>query len=397
MSPDFPAEARLLAEELIRLRRTLHQHPELGNTLPFTQATVLDALADLPLEITTGQNLTSVVAVLRGALPGPTVLLRGDMDALPVREEAPLDFASTNGNMHACGHDMHTAGLVGAAKLLSAHRDALAGNVVFMFQPGEEGPGGARPMLDEGVLEAAGAPVDAAFAVHVMSGRHGIFSTRRGTLLAGGNVLTTTFHGKGGHGSAPENAIDPVPPLVEFCQALQVMTTRQFSALDPVVVTTTRLAAGEAINVIPPSASMGASVRTLSEQTTQAFPIKVRQLAESIATAHGATAEVSWEVVYPPTINDAGHADFAVDTLTELFGDDRVEVADIPLMGSEDFSFVLERVPGAFFILGATPPDLDPETAPPNHSSLVMFDDTLLADQAASLAALAFEHNSHTS
>lgn len=154
--PDFAAEARGLSDDLIALRRDLHRNPEIGNDLPATQARVLAALDGLPLEITTGRSLTSITAVLRGARPGPTVLLRGDMDALPVAEETGLDFASTNGAMHACGHDLHTAGLVGAARLLCAHQDELAGSVIFMFQPGEEGPGGAGPMIDEGVLDAAG-------------------------------------------------------------------------------------------------------------------------------------------------------------------------------------------------------------------------------------------------
>ncbi|HET7414691.1 MAG TPA: M20 family metallopeptidase, partial [Arthrobacter sp.] len=344
MTVDFAREAQDIAEELITLRRELHQNPELGNDLPKTQAQVLAALQNLPLEITTGESLTSVVAVLRGALDGPTVLLRGDMDALPVKEENDLEYASNNGNMHACGHDLHTAGLVGAAKLLSAHRDELRGNVVFMFQPGEEGPGGAEPMINEGVLDAAGTRVDAAFGLHVMPGEQGIFTTRPGTMMAGSNVLRVMFHGAGGHGSQPENALDPVPPLVEFCQALQTMVTRRFSVFDPVVASITNLSAGEAINVIPPSASMGASVRTLSAETTRNFPIYVRQLAESIAAGHGCTAEIDWTNTYRPTVNDDAETAYLQRTLTDLFGADRVVEADNPLMGSEDFSCVLEEV-----------------------------------------------------
>ncbi|WP_035281345.1 M20 metallopeptidase family protein [Brevibacterium album] len=395
--PDFPAEARALADDLIALRRDLHRIPELGNDLPQTQARVLAALDGLPLEITTGTSLTSITAVLRGGKPGPTVLLRGDMDGLPVREQTGLDFASDNGNMHACGHDLHTTGLVGAARLLSAHRDELPGNVVFMFQPGEEGPGGAKPMIDEGVLDAAGTRADAAFGVHVMPGEQGVFNTRRGPLMAGSNILRVTFHGQGGHGSQPQKALDPVPPLVEFCQALQVMVTRRFSVFDPVVAAITNLSAGEAVNVIPPSASMGGSVRTLSAETTAAFPQHAEELAHSIAAAHGCTAEFSWEVLYPPTINDHEQAGFALDTLAQVFGEDRVVDAPDPLMGSEDFSFVLNEVPGAFYFLQATLPEIDPETAAVNHSPLVQFDDAVLADQAASLAALAFAHNTRAS
>lgn len=396
-APDFPAEARALADDLIALRRELHRNPELGNDLPETQARVLAALEGLPLEITTGTSLTSVTAVLRGAKPGPTVLLRGDMDGLPVDEQTGLDFASANGNMHACGHDLHTAGLVGAARLLSAHRDELCGNVIFMFQPGEEGPGGAAPMIEEGVLDAAGTRADAAFGVHVLPGEPGTFTTRRGPLMAGSNILRVTFHGAGGHGSQPHNALDPVPPLVEYCQALQVMVTRRFSVFDPVVLAVTNLSAGEAVNVIPASASMGGSVRTLSQETTTAFPQHAKELADSIAAAHGCTAEFSWEVLYPPTLNDPEQAGFTLDTLAQVFGAERVNDAEDPFMGSEDFSFVLQEVPGAFYFLHASPPEIDPDTAAMNHSPLVQFDDAVLADQAASLAALAFAHNTRAS
>lgn len=394
MNIDFPREAQALSEDLIALRRELHRNPELGNDLPWTQSRVLVALEGLPVEITTGDSLSSVVAVLRGAHPGPTVLLRGDMDGLPVEEDNGLPYASANGNMHACGHDLHTAGLVGAARLLSAHRDDLPGTVVFMFQPGEEGPGGAAPMLAEGLLDAAGTRVDAAYAVHVLPGEQGVFVSRPGPIMAGSNVLRVTFHGAGGHGSQPENALDPVAPLVEFCQALQVMVTRRFSVFDPVVVAITNLSAGEAVNVIPVEASMGASVRTLSADTTRDFPRYAQELAESTAAGFGCTAEVTWEVLYPPTVNDTDEAAFVLSTLTDLFGADRVVKADDPLMGSEDFSFVLNEVPGAFYFLQATPAGIDPATAAMNHSPLVQFDDAVLADQAASLAALAWHHNS---
>ena len=393
MAPDFPREAAEIADDIIALRRELHRDPEIGNDLPRTQARVLEALEGLPLEITTGESLTSVVAVLRGSRPGPTVLLRGDMDGLPVREDNDLEYRSTNDAMHACGHDLHTAGLVGAARLLSAHRDELPGNVVFMFQPGEEGPGGAAPMIAEGLLDAAGERVDAAYAVHVLPGERGVFTLRPGPAMAGSNILRVVFHGAGGHGSQPQNALDPVPPLVEFCQALQVMVTRRFSVFDPVVAAITNLSAGKALNVIPPSASMGAFVRTLSAQSTRDFGIHARTLAESVAAGFGCTAEVSWEPLYPPTVNDRDHARFVLDTLSGLFGADRVVEAVDPLMGSEDFSFVLNEVPGAFYFLFATPEGIDPETAAMNHSPHVLFDDAVLADQAASLATLAWEHN----
>lgn len=377
--------------DLVTLRRDLHQYPELGNDLPRTQARVLQDLEGLPLEVTLGKSLTSITAVLRGSQPGKTVLLRGDMDGLPVKEDNDLEYRSRNDNMHACGHDLHTAGLVGAARLLCERKEELSGNVVFMFQPGEEGPGGAEPMIAEGVLDAAGQRADAAFGIHVMPGEQGVFFMRGGPFMAGSNRLAVTMHGMGGHGSQPENSLDPVAPLVEFCQALQTMVTRRFSVFDPVVVSTTVLSAGEAYNVIPPSASMKASVRTLSAESFSRFDACVHELAESVARAHGCRAEVDFQSQYPATINAPHMAENAADTLRMMFGDSRVHISDFPLMGSEDFSFVLNEVPGAFICLQATPPHIDPATAEVNHSPKVFFDDAVLADQSAALAALAWE------
>lgn len=394
---EFRQEAKRYASTLRDLRRKIHQFPELGNHLPRTQRRVLEALEGLPLEITKGEGLTSIVAILRGGRPGPTVLLRADMDGLPVQEQTGLDFASTNANMHACGHDMHMAGLVGAAMLLSAHQAELPGTVVFMFQPGEEGPGGAKPMLDEGLLDAAGSRVDAAFALHVFPGESGVLIAKPGPALAGASELRVTFHGKGGHGSQPETALDPVAPLVEFCQALQVMVTRRWSVFDPVVASITTLKAGKAINVIPPKASMGATVRTLSARTTEEFPRFAKELAETTAAGFGCTAEVSWTVHYPPTINDVGEARFVLDTLRQPFDASKVHEAEHPLMGSEDFSYVLNEVPGAFILLQCSPEGVDLETAAVNHSPAVLFDDAVLPDQAAALATIAFAYNSKNS
>lgn len=386
----FKDASRLIHDDLVKLRRDLHRFPELGNDLPRTQQRVLKELEGLPLEISLGSSLTSITAVLRGGKPGKTVLLRGDMDGLPVQEDNDLDYKSENNNMHACGHDLHTAGLVGAARLLCDRKDELEGNVVFMFQPGEEGPGGAKPMIDEGVLDASGERASAAFGIHVMPGEQGVFFLRGGTAMAGSNCLSVTMHGMGGHGSQPHNTLDPVAPLVEFCQALQTMVTRRFSVFDPIVVSTTVLRAGEAYNVIPPNATMKATVRTLSKDSWTLFNSAVRELACSIAAGHGCTAEVNFETTYPVSVNDHAEADNAAETLSSLFGKDRVVIADDPLMGSEDFSYVLDQVPGAFIFLQATPPEIDPETAEVNHSPKVLFDDAVLADQSAALAALAW-------
>jgi len=379
--------------ELVEVRRVLHREPEVGLILPRTQAVVMDALAGLPLEITTGTEVTSVVAVLRGGAPGPTVLLRGDMDALPVVEETGLASAAENGNMHACGHDLHTAGLIGAARLLSAHRDELHGNVIFMFQPGEEGLGGAGYMLREGLLEATGDKPIAAYALHVWSqAPKGTFQLRPGTIMASSNQLHITVRGKGGHGSMPDRTVDPVPVVAEIVLALQAYTTRRVNVFDPVVITVTQLEAGVAINVIPNTARLGATVRTLSDAMLEQLTRELPALAERIAAAHGCTIDARLDPQYPVTVNDAGRTAETTELLTDVFGADRVQRLENPLMGAEDFSMVLREVPGTFAMVGARPDDVTPEEAPSNHSSLVRFDDAVLADTSAALAHLATHH-----
>src|SRR5258708_24127030 len=267
MAAGIMDDAAAMSSEVTELRHCIHAEPEIGLDLPKTQRKVLDALDGLPLEITCGQKLSSVSAVLRGAQPGKTVLLRGDMDALPVTERTAVPYASTvAGAMHACGHDLHTAMLAGAAKLLSARQQELAGNIIFMFQPGEEGPGGARIMLAEGVLGAAGDRPVAAYALHVASGLLpcGLVASRPGTILAAADTLHVTVHGRGGHGAQPHLAADPVPVACEIVLALQTVVTRQFDAFDPVVVTVGTFHAGTADNVIPDDAHFVATIRSFS-------------------------------------------------------------------------------------------------------------------------------------
>jgi hippurate hydrolase len=314
------------------------------------------------------------------------------MDALPVVEETELEYASTNGNMHACGHDMHTAGLIGSARMLSAHQDELHGNVLFMFQPGEEGVGGAGYMLREGLLDASGEKPIAAYAVHVWSqAAKGVFMTRPGTIMAGSNQLHVTVRGKGGHGSSPHTTVDPVPVVAELVLALQTYATRKINVFDPVVITVTQLAAGSAVNVIPNTAKLGATVRTLSNETFDQLSRELPVLAEGIASAYGCTVDVDFSRQYPVTINDDARTAETSEVLGELFGAERVQPLETPLMGSEDFSMVLAEVPGTFVMLGSRPDDVG-EDGPSNHSSVVRFDDAVLGDQAAALAQLAARH-----
>jgi amidohydrolase len=319
------------------------------------------------------------------------VLLRADMDALPLTEDTGESFAAPAGVMHACGHDLHTAALVGAAVLLSRHADELPGDVVFMFQPGEEGYDGAAAMLAEGVLEAAGPRVSAAYGLHVFSGilPRGVFATRGGPLMAASAGLFVTVRGKGGHASRPQAAADPIVVAAEMVVALQTMVTRQFDVFDPVVVTVGLFSGGTRRNVIPETATFEATVRAFSEASMARLRERTQRLCTAIASAHGLTAEVSFAGEYPVTVNDAEQADFALTVAEAEFGAERVVRLPDPIMGSEDFSRVLAEVPGAFVFLGAGYGD--PATAPVNHSPQARFDDSLLPDAARLLAELAWQ------
>ncbi len=392
---DLLEDARAMQDDLVQLRRTLHREPEIGLELPRTQERVLAALDGLPLTITTGApGLSSVVGVLRGgASTGRSVLLRSDMDGLPVTEETGLEFAATNGAMHACGHDLHTAILVGAARLLSAHREALAGDVIFMFQPGEEGYDGARHMVEAGVLDAAGGRPVAAYFAHVASSTFpsGVVAVRPGPMMSAADTLHVSVVGAGGHASMPFRAQDPIAVAAEIVTALQTLVTRQFDVFDPVVVTVGSFHGGSQHNIIPERATFEATVRTFSAEHQQAVTERAVRLCHGIAEAHGLRAEVEWQTLYPVTTNDPAEAAFLADTVTSLFGEPAGVTLPHPHTGSEDFSRVLDEVPGAMAFLGATVPGVDPDTAPFNHSPLAMFDEAVLSSGAALYAKLAFD------
>ena len=375
------SEARALLDDAIQLRRRLHRHPEIGLTLPRTQAVVLEALDALGLETRTGQRTTSVLARLTGGKPGPTILLRADMDALPLREETGLPFASeVEGAMHACGHDAHVAMLVGAARVLVRRRADLAGSVLFMFQPGEEGYHGARVMLEEGLLDGAGAP-SGAFALHVTHREAaGVITTRPGPMLASGDTIQITVRGKGGHASAPHDCLDPIPVACEIVQAFQTLVTRRVNVFDPAVITIGKITAGTTRNVIPETAHLLGTVRTVSEVTRERVLEGIRRVADGIATAHGAEAAVELIRGYPVTSNDASFAGFVLDTAREVLGAERVTPMSHPVMGSEDFSYVLQRVPGAMANLGTRP---DSGEVYPNHSNRMLVNETALASGIA--------------
>ncbi|HEX2074862.1 MAG TPA: M20 family metallopeptidase [Geodermatophilus sp.] len=389
---DLLAAARADADRTIDLRRRLHRHPEIGLHLPRTQATVLEAFAGLPVEVITGKTTSSVVGILRGARPGPTYLLRGDMDALPVHEDTGLPFASeVPGAMHACGHDTHMAMLLGAARLLAERRDEIAGQVVFMVQPGEEGFHGARYMLEEGLLDVVpGAPVSGAFALHVSSNfPSGSVYVRPGPIMAASDQWRITVRGRGGHASQPHAAADPIPAAAEIVLALQAMVTRRVDIFDPAVVTVAHVSAGSTNNVIPDSAFLEGTIRTLSAARRADVVAAVRRLAGHVAAAHELGMEFEHDEGYPVTVNDPGVATQVAAAVTELLGAQAAPPMTAPLMGAEDFSYVLQRVPGAMAWLGACPPGVDPDTGPANHSNLVVFDEEPLPIGVALYARMA--------
>ncbi len=325
------SHAQDLLGDTIALRRTLHEWPELGNDLPITRDRVLESLEGLPLSITTHESTSGIVALLEGSKPGPTMLLRGDMDALPMPEDTGLEFAShVDGCMHACGHDTHTAMLSSAAHLLSERRDDIAGRVLFMFQPGEEGHHGARFMLDEGLLDVpkrsdgTESPVDAAFALHITSALpSGWVSSRQGAIMASADRMVIRVTGRGGHASEPHRALDPIPVACEIVGALQTMITRSIDVFDPSVVTVGRITAGTTNNVIPEVAEIEGTIRATSERTRAKVHDGIRRVAEGVAAAHGCDVDVQVIFGYPVTSNDDQFADWALELAADVAGADQ--------------------------------------------------------------------------
>ncbi len=388
-------DAQAILPDLVEVRRRLHRRPEIGLDLPATQASVVAELERMGLAPRVGRSVSSVTAVIEGAQPGPTLVLRGDMDGLPLQEDTGLDFSSeVPGAMHACGHDTHVAMLLGGARLLAARRDELAGRVLLMFQPGEEGFGGARFMLDEGLLDLPAAEAaDAAFAIHISTTYPtGTLNLRPGPEMAAADFIRLTVRGRGGHASAPFTALDPIPVAAEIVLALQAMVTRRIDVFDPAVVTIAHIRGGTTNNIIPETVFLEGTIRTVSETTREAVHANVRRVVDGICAAHGAVGELEIEAGYPVTVNDPAFTAFVASVGAELAGPEAVVPMPAPIMGAEDFSYVLQRVPGTMLFLGARPPGEDPATAPGNHSNRVVFHEPAMAVGAAMYAAVALRH-----
>ena len=396
MPPSFLiAEAARISDRIVSLRRSIHAEPEIGLHTPLTRDKIREALAHLPLDWKEGPSTTGLVATLKGgAGPGRSVLLRGDMDALPMPEETGLDFASkVPGTMHACGHDAHVAMLAGAAEILCAQSDSLAGEVRFMFQPGEEGYHGARFMLQDGLLGGEGfdRPLpDAAFALHVMpNAPHGLIGGRSGPLLAAADQIEIVVTGRGGHASMPHQTLDPVPVACEIVTAIQAMVARKFSVFDPVVVTIAKIEAGTAHNVIADEARMIGTMRSLSAENRARLKKDLAVLASGIAGAHGMTAQLNTVEGFPVTVCHEEAVGFGEDVARRMFGEQAFLRLPDPIMGAEDFAYVLEKVPGAMFFLGVAHEGADWQHCCGIHSTRMIVDETVMPQGAAYLAGLA--------
>lgn len=394
LTPDLLATARGLSEKIVSLRRDIHSEPELGLQTPLTSAKVRAALAHLPLEWREGGSTTGMVATLKGAHPGRRVLLRGDMDALPMPENTGLDFASKfAGKMHACGHDTHTAMLAGAAELLCAKQADLRGEVQFMFQPGEEGYHGARFMLDDGLIDPL---PDAAFALHIMpNAAHGVIAGKSGPLMAAADQFDITVKGRGGHASMPHDTLDPIPAACAIVSALQAMVTRRFNAADAVVVTVAQLNAGTAHNVIADHASVSGTMRTLSPENRAEVQRLMREVASGVAAAHGLTAEIIITEGFPVTICDARAVAVGQAVTQSVLGDQGWRDLPAPIMGAEDFAYLLEKVPGAMFFLGVAPEGDNWASCCGIHSSRMHVDESALPNGTAILAGCALRFLEH--
>jgi len=389
----LPTDVREAAEEIgpgvVADRRDIHQHPELGYHERRTSALVAARLQELGLSVRTGVGGTGVVGLLRGGKPGKTVLLRADMDALPIQEENQTAYASRSaGVMHACGHDAHTSMLLGVARLLVDRRDEIPGTVKFMFQPAEEGGGGARKMIEDGVLEDP--PVDAAFGMHVDAERYvGQAALRPGPAMASADRFTITIHGKGGHAASPHRTVDPIVVGAQIISALQTIVSREVSPTEPAVVTVASLTSGTAHNVIPDSATILGTVRAYSSVVRQQIEDRLGEMVRGIGVAMRATADVDYRVGYPVLVNDAEKVDLVRTAMTELLGPGAVFVRD-PVMGAEDFAFILQNVPGAFMHLGVRSHSW--KAARPIHTATFDLDEAALPVGVAAMTTIALKY-----
>jgi amidohydrolase len=376
-----------LLDDVVTLRRDLHMHPELGFEEHRTAGIVAERLRRLGFEVHTGIAGTGVVGVMRGSALGRTIMLRADMDALPILEENRHEFRSTiDGKMHACGHDGHVAILLGAAELIANGKERMAGTVCLLFQPAEEGHGGAKVMVDEGVIERFG--IERAYGLHLNSKLPvGILGFREGPFYASSDSIEIDVLGKGGHGSAPHDAVDPIYTAANFITSVQQIVSRHVDPLEPAVVTIGSIHGGTIHNVIPRTVRMLGTVRAFSDDVRNAMPERIERVLRSCCDAMGATYDYNYFFRYPVTANDPEQTQYARALAERTEGEQHVVTAD-KLMGAEDFSFFAQRVPACFYTVGAQGGE---DTANPHHSSTFDIDERALGYGVRMMAALAFD------
>jgi amidohydrolase len=382
---DFLSEAQVLFEYTQTMRRDFHAHPELGFHEVRTAGIVARELTALGLEVHPGVGGTGVVALLEGSKSGPVVLVRADMDALPIHEETGASYTSQNpGVMHACGHDGHTAVLLTVAKMLNVHRGDLAGTIKFMFQPAEEGMGGSEKMIENGVLENP--KVDVALALHVWNEKPvGWIGISSGPAMAGAEIFKIKVLGKGGHGAVPHLAVDPILAAAQIVSALQGIVARNIAPLQTAVVSVCTIHGGETFNVIPPAVEMTGTIRTFEPTVRTRVLERFKQTVISIAEGMGCQAEIDLQVLTPATINQPDIAARVQAVARRLFPKADVDTANYTTMGSEDFSFVLEKVPGCFFFIGSANPEKGLDAG--HHHPKFDIDEAALPLGAALMAA----------
>jgi len=367
--------------DLTQIRRDLHANPELGLETHRTADIVAEKLASWGIEVHKGIGQTGVVGVLRAGNGNRAIGLRADMDALPITEETGAAYASrTPGVMHACGHDGHTTTLLGAARYLAETRN-FNGTVHFIFQPGEEGAGGALAMLEDGLFDRFAC--DQIYAYHNRPGAPlGQFAITPGEAMAGGAFFDITISGRGAHGARPQAAIDPVLAACQIGTALQSVVSRNIAPTDMAILSITRIQAGEAYNVIPETAHMAGTARTMNRPTMEALEAAMRRVCEGVATGMGAKVDVDFRLIFAPLVNDPVATSEIADTAAELVGEDNVDRNKPPASASEDFSFMMEKVPGAYITLG------NGEQCAPVHTPRYDFNDEVLPLGAAMFARL---------
>lgn len=376
-------------QHMINLRETIHMYPEDGFSEFTTSKIIIEELEKLGIKVQKNVAKTGVVGLIEGKYPGKTVLLRADMDALKIQEQADVEYKSKiDGMMHACGHDGHVAGLLGAAMILNELKDNLHGNVKLVFQPVEERDGGALPMIEEGVLENP--KVDAAFAAHLWGYlNEGEVHLKEGPMMASPDIFNIKVIGKGGHGAVPQESIDPIVITCQIVNSLQTIVSRKINPLDPVVITCGRIQGGDCHNVIPNEVELEGTIRTFNEETRNWVPKVMEDLIRGITTSQGAAYEFKYEPKYPALINDKYMTSFAKESLKKVVGEENVFDLKEPNMGGEDFAYFAQKVPSAFIFVGIANNKIEPVI---HHNPYFKWDSKNVGILAQSLSQIAIDY-----